>query len=497
MIILLAALGSALAISEKCQGGARQLTLEEGGGSFAVVEVSRAKGGASWLAAFGETRVRIESRETPIRVIHGLSRLETDRIGESYWASFMSAVFDDASKTFTASWSPFQDHFIRVKPLTKTLDTMFGASLAKEHVCYSTKLRMFSLSRVVPLIFGLALFFNAKKMSRNIGFHYAGGVTSGIALAAFVALFMLARLLPMKRNMLLSIWAGGSSLLMWAGTRFQDQVLELLQAYPWIFSIYLVGAAGFSYCICFYYEDQLRNDKVQKMAGWLLQLIGLVSILISSWRMGINIAIVTILLVREFALFSQRHIVDWKRMRYRPRNETESQNGAGDQLSTTPIERKPADFFPRPVSTPRSNFFSPLRIFQRKASPVSIKKFLTPEEYEEQGRLETEKQLANLQTAIKNSPEPLQLMSKLSKETVHKVINFSLNGSHINDSDEDEELSTGSDDELCEKTYTVNRHNGSGYHPSPVRDNRASNLRRQVLQKQQATSSRIPKSTFR
>ena len=49
---------------------------------------------------------------------------------------------------------------------------------------------------------------------------------------------------------------------------------------------------------------------------------------------------------------------------------------------------------------------------------------------------------------MKNSPEPLQLMSKLSKETVHKVINFSLNGSHINDSDEDEELSTGSDDEL-------------------------------------------------
>ena len=103
---------------------------------------------------------------------------------------------------------------------------MFGANLANEHVCYSTKLRMFSLSRVVPLIFGLGLFFNAKKMSRNIGFHYAGGVTGGIALAAFVALFLLARLLPMKRNMLLSIWAGGSSLLMWACSRFQARGLN-------------------------------------------------------------------------------------------------------------------------------------------------------------------------------------------------------------------------------------------------------------------------------
>ena len=59
MIILLAAL-VASAITEKCQvfsrfkknskkinknkkGGARQLTLEDGGGSFAVVEISRAK----------------------------------------------------------------------------------------------------------------------------------------------------------------------------------------------------------------------------------------------------------------------------------------------------------------------------------------------------------------------------------------------------------------------------------------------------------------------
>ena len=44
-----------------------------------------------------------------------------------------------------------------------------------------------------------------------------------------VALFMLARLLPMKRSMLTSIWLGGSSFLLWCGSRFQDQVLQLLQ----------------------------------------------------------------------------------------------------------------------------------------------------------------------------------------------------------------------------------------------------------------------------
>ena len=148
------------------------------------------QGGASWLAAFGETQVRIESTQSPIRVIHGLSRLETDKIGESYWSSFMSAVFDDSSRTFTASWSPFQDHFIRVKPHLTALD-MFGNSLQGENVCYTTKLKMFSFSRLAPLLVGLGLFFNAKKMSRNVAFHYAGGVTSGIAFAAFGKLFYL------------------------------------------------------------------------------------------------------------------------------------------------------------------------------------------------------------------------------------------------------------------------------------------------------------------
>ena len=119
-----------------------------------------------------------------------------------------------------------------------------------------------------------------------------------------------------------------------------------------------------------------------------------------------------------------------------------TQNGSGD-LNVTP--RCPEDFFPE-VATPRSNFFSPLRLFQRKASPVSVKKFLTQEEYDEQGRIETEKQLKELQEQIRSSPDPLKLMSKLSKGTVHKVINFSLDGDHLNDSDSDEDLTVSDED---------------------------------------------------
>ena len=66
---------------------------------------------------------------------------------------------------------------------------MFGSNLKNENICYLSHLRIVSFSRVIPLLLGLALFFNAKSMSRNLAFHYAGGITSGIAFAAFGKFF--------------------------------------------------------------------------------------------------------------------------------------------------------------------------------------------------------------------------------------------------------------------------------------------------------------------
>ena len=61
--------------------------------------------------------------------------------------------------------------------------------LSEEVICYSYKLKMICLARVLPLIIGLVMFFQAKQMSRNLTFHYAGGMTAGVALAAFGKIF--------------------------------------------------------------------------------------------------------------------------------------------------------------------------------------------------------------------------------------------------------------------------------------------------------------------
>ena len=51
------------------------------------------------------------------------------------------------------------------------------------------------------------------------------------------------------------------------------------------------------------------------------------------------------------------------------------------------------------MTSPRSNFFSPLRIFQR-GPPISVKKYLTEAEYQEQGKVETDKGLIELRVLV-------------------------------------------------------------------------------------------------
>ena len=266
--------------------------------------------------------------------------------------------------------------------------------------------------------------------------------------------------MPMKRSGLLSLWVGGSSVIIWAFNRFQSQALELIQAYPWAVSAYVMLAAGFSFCFCYWFESNLKTPKFQKIICWILQCIGLGLIFISSWLVTINIAIITCLLIREFVLFSKRPTV------HSDGGAIGVHGGAGDvtmsngsprvQMKTP--ERK--SFFPAQTSTPRSNFFSPLRLFQQRAPLVSVKKYLTKEEYEEQGKRETDLGLASLRDQINSSPEPMKLLKKLNPETRNKIINFATGSDHIDSDDSsDLDLNSHSDEEDVDSTDGENTRN--------------------------------------
>ena len=250
--------------------------------------------------------------------------------------------------------------------------------------------------------------------------------------------------MPMKRSGLLSLWVGGSSVIIWAFNRFQSQALELIQAYPWAVSAYVMLAAGFSFCFCYWFESNLKTPKFQKIICWILQCIGLGLIFISSWLVTINVAIITFLLIREFVLFSKRPSAPSGGAAHSGAGDVTIPNGSPRAKMMTP-ERK--SFFPAQTSTPRSNFFSPLRLFQQRAPLVSVKKYLTQEEYEEQGKRETDLGLASLRDQINSSPEPMKLLKKLHPDTRNKIINFATGSDHIDSDSSDLDLNSQSDEE--------------------------------------------------
>jgi chromate transport protein ChrA len=386
---------------------------------------------------------------------------------------------------------------------------MVFSSIDEEEICYIRKLHYFSFSRLAPLALGLLLFFNAKTLSRNLSFQYMGGITCGVGLSALVMIVLLGRMIPMKKNAFLTFIVGGSSIFMWFANRFKNQVADIATTYPWIVSMYLLITGVLSFFGVFWFEDNLKKPKYQQIVCWILQLVGIWCVSISSWNLLLNVGLVGALLFYEFIQFSSRYQPNWKKLgeKFNRKAATVTKDSDGDssKIFCTPqrSQKGTSSTFGAQCaaeSTPRANFFSPVTRFlqRRPVTPAnSIKKYLTKEEYEEQGLKETDAGLQALKDQIRASDDPWSLLKKLSSQTRNKVIDFANGQSHLGSENEENQLdldfstseSDSDDDPLntvsnrsLNRTYNVTHSHSKSPRHTP-RENRTSNLRKQVLQK--------------
>jgi hypothetical protein len=198
--------------------------------------------------------------------------------------------------------------------------------------------------------------------------------------------------------------------------------------------IYVLVSASLSFLACYYYEESvLRHPKWQNFVCWALQLIGLLLIGVSSWNIKLNIFIAICVLAKELAKYSRRHGTFTNTVKKSP-SHVKSRLQANTPFSTTSAPSTPQFNKDSRVSkTPQTpNFFSPIaglrrlpmRLgFMRNNEPTGTpeKKFLTKEEYEEQGERETNNAILELKASIENSPNPWKELGKLSKDTQSKV----------------------------------------------------------------------------
>ena len=111
-------------------------------------------------------------------------------------------------------------------------------------------------------------------------------------------------------------------------------------------------------------KDRLQNPRYQRVVTWLLQLVGLILVFMSSWNIYLNIIIGLALLGFEFSNFSRKY-----------------------PNVVRPDETPRIDLA---QEVQRPNFFSPIKFLRqkspfRKSRNIPPKRFLTQEEYEEQG----------------------------------------------------------------------------------------------------------------
>ena len=196
--------------------------------------------------------------------------------------------------------------------------------------------------------------------------------------------------------------------------------------------IYVLVSASLSFLACYYYEESvLRHPKWQNFVCWALQLIGLLLIGVSSWNIKLNIFIAICVLAKELAKYSRRHGTFTNTVNYK---KSPSPPFPTTSAPSTPNFNKDSSA-PKTPQTP--NFFSPIaglrrlpmrlgfmRNYEQNGTPE--KKFLTKEEYEEQGERETNNAILALKASIENSPNPWKELGKLSKDTQSKVVFNSL-----------------------------------------------------------------------
>merc|ERR1711953_1131126 len=117
----------------------------------------------------------------------------------------------------------------------------------------------------------------------------------------------------------------------------------------------------------------------------------------------------------------------------------------------------------------------------------SVKMYLTQEEYEEQGKRETDLALVSLRDQINSSPEPMKLLKKLHPDTRNLVIDFATGADSEDFGLQDLDLKSQSDEEDIDSTdgelTSTPRTPLPPTTPRTPRQNHANNLRRQVLQK--------------
>lgn len=239
--------------------------------------------------------------------------------------------------------------------------------------------------QLVMFMVGCVIFFAAKYLSRSTVFHYSSGVSIGVLMSWMMILIILYRIIPYKRVMT-ALLVSGTTL----GFYFMESIMEttfyLLSEYPYELLAVTTAFALMSMALIYYFGPP-SNERSLNLLQWFLQIIACYCIYQSSYCKEFSVtAVVTVVLMYLLQQFVNTYTVVAK-------------------LFVLIIPRKWLSWYFRP----------PTRVY------------LTQQQYDEQGVIETEHALKELSKYC-SSPkcDSWKVVSRLKEPK--KFANFLMDG---------------------------------------------------------------------
>uniref|UniRef100_A0A182Y0F7 Uncharacterized protein n=1 Tax=Anopheles stephensi TaxID=30069 RepID=A0A182Y0F7_ANOST len=271
-------------------------------------------------------------------------------------------------------------------------------------------LNRFDLWRVGLLVLGVLLFFIALPMSQNPLFYYTGGILIGLTSFALALVYMFSKLMP-YRPLMLGVMVGGWTLGFYGMQMMYENLRLIFVLYQHYVFWYLAIVGSISFFVC-YRLGPPKDHRSKRVIQWTLQLIALTMVFFSSYQRTLATGFVLVVIAVYYHA-TPLALLRWIRNRFRSR-------------------------YP------------------------SRRRLLTVEEFEEQGRIETDRALKDLREYCR-SPECKQWTTMMRLRNPVRFASFVEGSPHVmdeecieydtvhsslsNDDDESEDLQGSSEGE--------------------------------------------------
>jgi hypothetical protein len=280
------------------------------------------------------------------------------------------ALSGDETKTYHRNGT----HYLHVSPFSVECvgvvpDEKVGYRLAvKRGVAYE---------RITLLVAGVVLLFGAPRLARSVTLFYGAGITVGILASVLILLYMFGKFVPKKTSIVgLGILTGGYTLFASFFYWFWNHALEVAISNWQYVTAYIIVAALISFAVL-YRMAPPTNERTLNLIQWTVQLGGVACIFLSFPMREVGVASVAITLLLY-------NFTGWCSIVFAP---------------LFLVYRVLACIL-GPLFAPFACLFSPLirclSLLDPRHWTRPTRRFLTQQEYEEQGRVETKKSLEDL-----------------------------------------------------------------------------------------------------